>query len=84
MPIKDRGFASLNPIDRRRIASLGGKAAHKAGTAHRWTSDEARTYGATGGRTKRQVVDVPPTPAQGWPAFHAEELIGDLIRDGEL
>lgn len=31
------------------IASLGGKAAHKKGTAHQWTSEEARAAGRKGG-----------------------------------
>lgn len=41
-PKKVKGFASLSPERRREIASQGGKAAHTYGTAHRFTSDEAR------------------------------------------
>ena len=33
----------------RRIASKGGKAAHEKGTAHQWTSNEARAAGQKGG-----------------------------------
>jgi hypothetical protein len=33
----------------REIASRGGKAAHQKGTAHEWTSDEAREAGRKGG-----------------------------------
>jgi len=44
-----RGFASMDPALKRAIASLGGKAAHKAGTAHQWTSEEARAAGRKGG-----------------------------------
>ena len=33
----------------REIASKGGKAAHQKGTAHEWTSDEARDAGRKGG-----------------------------------
>jgi hypothetical protein len=33
----------------REIASTGGKAAHKKGTAHEWTSEEARAAGRKGG-----------------------------------
>ncbi|MGH9198387.1 MAG: KGG domain-containing protein [Acidimicrobiia bacterium] len=33
----------------REIASKGGKAAHQKGTAHEWTSDEARAAGRKGG-----------------------------------
>lgn len=46
---KRRGFASLDKDTRRRIASLGGRAAHQKGTAHRFTSDEAREAGRRGG-----------------------------------
>jgi uncharacterized protein len=33
----------------RDIASKGGKAAHQKGTAHEWTSEEARDAGRKGG-----------------------------------
>jgi general stress protein YciG len=33
----------------REIASKGGKAAHHKGTAHEWTSEEARQAGRKGG-----------------------------------
>jgi general stress protein YciG len=33
----------------REIASKGGRAAHAKGTAHEWTSDEARVAGQKGG-----------------------------------
>ncbi len=46
-----RGFASMDPVRRREIASKGGKAAHKKGTAHRWSSDEAQEAGRKGGYT---------------------------------
>lgn len=35
----------------RQIARLGGKAAHERGTAHRFSSDEARAAGRKGGET---------------------------------
>ena len=44
-----RGFASMDPSRQREIASKGGKAAHAKGTAHEWTSDEARVAGRRGG-----------------------------------
>jgi general stress protein YciG len=37
-----RGFASMDPEEIREIASMGGRAAHEAGTAHEWSSSEAR------------------------------------------
>ena len=49
MAIEDRGFASMDRDKQREIASKGGKAAHKKGSAHKWTSDEAREAGRKGG-----------------------------------
>ncbi|MGE0529282.1 MAG: KGG domain-containing protein [Bdellovibrionales bacterium] len=47
----NRGFASMDPEKQRSIASKGGKAAHEKGTAHEFTSDEAREAGRKGGRS---------------------------------
>jgi len=44
-----RGFAAMDPAKVAEIASKGGKAAHAAGTAHQFTSDEAREAGKKGG-----------------------------------
>jgi len=44
-----RGFASMDPAKQKEIASKGGKAAHQKGTAHEFTSDEARVAGRKGG-----------------------------------
>ena len=44
-----RGFASMDPSRQREIASKGGRAAHEKGTAHEWSSDEARVAGQKGG-----------------------------------
>ncbi len=43
---KNRGFASMDPQRQREIASEGGRAAHAKGTAHEFTSEEARRAGA--------------------------------------
>jgi general stress protein YciG len=39
----------MDRAKQREIASKGGKAAHQKGTAHEWTSDEAREAGRKGG-----------------------------------
>ena len=44
-----RGFAAMDRDRVKEIASKGGKAAHAAGTAHQFNSDEARTAGRKGG-----------------------------------
>jgi general stress protein YciG len=46
---KGRGFASMSPEKQREIASRGGKSAHAKGTAHKWTSEEAKEAGKKGG-----------------------------------
>ena len=48
-----RGFASMSPEKQREIASKGGRAAHQKGTAHEWTSEEARNAGRKGGQISR-------------------------------
>jgi len=44
-----RGFASMDSAKQREIASKGGRAAHAKGTAHEFTSEEARVAGRKGG-----------------------------------
>jgi general stress protein YciG len=69
---EDRGFASMDPEKQREIARKGGKAAHEKGTAHEWTSEEARTAGRKGGlishqrrRERRQTEGGSPSGAAG-------------------
>jgi uncharacterized protein len=61
---EDRGFASMDRLKQKEIASKGGKAAHQKGTAHEWTSEEAREAGRKGGmashRRRKEL-----TPDQG-------------------
>jgi general stress protein YciG len=78
-----RGFASMSPEKQREIASKGGRAAHQKGTAHEWTSEEARSAGRKGGQISRggrgRLVEG-PTAVQsgeaGAPPDRAEELGG--------
>ena len=64
MAKEDRGFASMDRNKQREIASKGGKAAHQKGTAHEWTSEEAREAGRKGGmashRRKQDDAGGPP------------------------
>lgn len=46
---RGRGFASMDQEKQRSIASLGGRAAHQQGTAHEFSSEEAREAGRKGG-----------------------------------
>jgi len=45
-----RGFAAMAPERQRALAGAGGKGAHKKGTAHEFTEEEARAAGVRGGR----------------------------------
>ncbi|BAY97984.1 hypothetical protein NIES37_19320 [Tolypothrix tenuis PCC 7101] len=49
-----RGFASMDEDKQREIASKGGHAAHEKGTAHEFTSEEAREAGRKGGEAVSQ------------------------------
>jgi general stress protein YciG len=64
---EDRGFASMDRAKQREIASKGGKAAHQKGTAHEWTSEEARDAGRKGGiashQRRREQMSNPDAPA---------------------
>ncbi len=65
----------------REIASKGGKAAHQKGTAHEWTSEEAREAGRKGGmashRRKEETAPMPESadqPMAGGP--NLEQMMG--------
>ncbi len=45
-----RGFAAMDPKLVSLLASRGGKAAQRAGTAHRFNTEEARVAGRKGGQ----------------------------------
>jgi general stress protein YciG len=49
-PKRLRGFAAMDRALVSEIARKGGKAAHVAGTAHEFTSSEAREAGRKGGK----------------------------------
>ena len=50
-----RGFAAMDPERRRRVSSIGGKAAHQRGTGHEFTREEARAAGTKGGRASAEA-----------------------------
>jgi len=47
---KKRGFALMPADEQRKIASKGGRAAHRKGSAHEWDSQEAAAAGRLGGQ----------------------------------
>jgi len=77
---EDRGFASMDRNKQREIASKGGKAAHQKGTAHEWTSEEAREAGRKGGmashrRKQEQQGDMGGADVTGG-GSNPEQMIG--------
>src|SRR5436190_20063929 len=70
---EDRGFASMDRSKQRDIASKGGKAAHQKGTAHEWTSEEAREAGRKGGMASHRRKQEGQTPESNTPDGHAPE-----------
>jgi general stress protein YciG len=46
---RKKGFAAISPERQRAIASAGGRAAHRSGRAHEFTSEEAKIAGKKGG-----------------------------------
>ena len=68
-PRRPRGFAAMDRSKVSEIASKGGKAAHAAGTAHQFSTDEARAAGRKGGvaphvRRGRGPRTQPPSSGQ--------------------
>ena len=54
-----RGFAAMDPQRQREIASLGGRAAHRSGHAHQFSTEEARAAG----RRRHEVAASRPKQA---------------------
>lgn len=48
-----RGFAAMDPERQKQIASEGGRAAHRQGVAHEWSTEEARQAGRKGGQNSK-------------------------------
>lgn len=53
--ISRRGFASMSEEKRKEIAKKGGIASHQKGTAHEFTSAEAKRAGKKGGKSKKNI-----------------------------
>ena len=70
MSKEHRGFASMDRTKQREIASKGGHAAHAKGTAHEWSSEEAREAGRKGGMVshRRRAQSLAPDRAESAPA----------------
>ena len=79
MAKEDRGFASMDRSKQRDIASKGGKAAHQKGTAHEWTSEEAREAGRKGGMAShRRKQEQQPQSEQAVASEMMPDRSGDI------
>ena len=60
--VRGRGFAGMSERRQREIAAQGGRAAHRRGTAHEFSSAEARRAGQKGGeavsRDRRHMAKI--------------------------
>jgi uncharacterized protein len=83
---EDRGFASMDRNKQREIASKGGKAAHQKGTAHEWTSEEAREAGRKGGMAshRRKQQQQQPTDQSTMGTAPEEQIVGTSSSDEEM
>ena len=70
----------MDRTKQREIASKGGKAAHQKGTAHEWTSEEAREAGRKGGmashRRKQQQQQGDGSPSEENNPGGGEQMAG--------
>lgn len=72
-PKGKRGFASMDSEKQRMIARKGGKAAHEKGTAHEWSSSEARDAGRKGGA--RSVKESSAPVRTRTTIMHASDIV---------
>jgi general stress protein YciG len=82
----NRGFASMDEAQQREIASKGGKAAHQKGTAHEFTSDEAREAGRKGGQVRsgsQQKAQQTQTAERGFSGMSPEQQREIARKGGE-
>ena len=83
MAKEDRGFASMDRAKQREIASKGGKAAHQKGTAHEWTSEEARDAGRKGGIASHQRRREQASGGSGSTDGDRNDNVTGMSRDSE-
>jgi general stress protein YciG len=74
----------MDRAKQREIASKGGKAAHAKGTAHEWTSEEAREAGRKGGmashRRRKQMME----GDQGGSQADSGDMAGEDVRNEQI
>jgi hypothetical protein len=71
----------MSPEKQREIASKGGRAAHQKGTAHEWSSDEAREAGRKGGMASRGGRG--KLPVASTPSVTSDQQVDSITGDTE-
>jgi len=66
----------MDRTKQRDIASKGGKAAHQKGTAHEWTSEEAREAGRKGGMASHRRKQEQQPAEESMTAVNPEQMVG--------
>lgn len=78
----------MDRAKQREIASKGGKAAHAKGTAHEWTSEEAREAGRKGGmashRRRKEMMEGEQGSQPGVAPAGSEETGGGDSRNEQI
>ena len=82
-PRRPRGFAAMDRKLVSEIARKGGKAAHSAGTAHEFTTDEARVAGRKGGRATHAKRRGEPPALSAEAGAEAGALTGALAGESD-
>lgn len=76
----------MDRAKQREIASKGGKAAHQKGTAHEWTSEEARDAGRKGGiashRRRRETTGASMDTPEAARGTSSADMQGTMRDDG--
>jgi general stress protein YciG len=84
-PKQRRGFALFSASRRSQVASMGGKAAHARGRAHKFTPDEARLAGKKGGHSvSRDRHHMSEIGRRGGQSRHHSEESGPVSGPPEL
>jgi uncharacterized protein len=73
----------MDRAKQREIASKGGKAAHQKGTAHEWTSEEAREAGRKGGMASHRRRKEGATQSEGESGGSATDMHDTGTMDAE-
>lgn len=53
--VHKRGFASMKLSRLKKVSAKGGKQAHHLGKAHTFTTEEAKKWGAKGGKASKKL-----------------------------